>query len=117
MREFTIYRDKWVRGDRYHNDYHLGRSALLNENDNMCCLGFLGKACGISQKRMLNKTAPDDVARNKHRNYPALSYDEWDKFVSINDNTSITNRQREDTLRSFFKNIGFKVSFKNTEKK
>lgn len=67
---------------------------------------------------MLNKVEPLNVDRNKHRNYPTLSsYDGWDKFISINDNTSLTNRQREDKLRMLFKKIGFKVSFKNTEKK
>ena len=45
MKELTIYRDKWCRNRNFDE---MGLSQLLNESDNMCCLGFLGKACGIS---------------------------------------------------------------------
>ena len=122
MKEFTVYKDSWVRGTGFvYNDdgeqIDLGDSALLNNNGNVCCLGFFGESCGVSHARMLGKIEPDDVDRNKHRNYPKLDYDVWAKFMSVNDNCGLTDRQRQDRLRRMFKKIGYKVSFKGSENK
>lgn len=108
MKEFTIYKDKWVRGDRHHNGVYLGSSLLLNDKGNMCCLGFLGQACGVVDEAMRERCAPTYI-----HGYPVA---EWSGFIKVNDNTTYTDRQRQDKLRRLFKNIGFKVSFKNTEK-
>ena len=45
-KEFTIDRSKWVHGD---NTKILGSSLLLNEEENMCCLGFYSRACGFTK--------------------------------------------------------------------
>ena len=114
MKEFTIYKDKWVRGNGYFKGNDFGSSALLNKEGNMCCLGFLGEACGISRARMLNLTSPfyvDDDHSN--HNYPDVVKD-WSEFILVNDNKKLTDRQRQDRLRRMFKNIGYKVSFKKT---
>ncbi|MHA2068143.1 MAG: hypothetical protein ACXABY_27595 [Candidatus Thorarchaeota archaeon] len=117
MKEFTVYKDSWVRGDGYvynangEREY-MGNSALLNNEGNMCCLGFFGEACGLSHARMIDQAEPDDVGRNKHRNYPKLDYKVWEQFMSVNDNSQISDRQRQDRLRKLFKKIGYKVSFK-----
>lgn len=122
MKEFTVYKDSWIRGDGFvYNDdgerIYLGNSELLNNDGNMCCLGFLGESCGVSNARMLGQIEPNDVDRNKHRNYPELGYDVWNKFISVNDNFRLTDRQRQDRLRRMFKKIGYKVSFKGSENK
>lgn len=120
MKEFTIYRDKWNRGKKF------GTTFLLNEDDNnnMCCLGFLGKACGISLKRMQNKSMLFNVKKNSHRNYPILDGEfSWCSFSQLNDkrwelynNIAYSEKKREKELKIMFEEIGFKVQFKDTEK-
>lgn len=44
MRKFTVFRDRWLRGEGG------PASALLRVRDNkMCCLGFLSIECGIPE--------------------------------------------------------------------
>lgn len=109
MKELTIYKSKWVRGNGHVGGEFFGNPELLNRHNKMCCLGFLGKACGVTDDVMLYTVTPLDVPGDK---YPDLTREEWNKFISVNDNSLITDKQRQDRLRRMFNKIGYKVSFK-----
>ena len=55
-KSFTINRKKWLRGEGDDD------SRLLRSTDNkMCCLGFLGKACGISSACLSGRGMPNTI--------------------------------------------------------
>jgi hypothetical protein len=59
VKEFTIKRSKWARGGIN------GKSALLNNQGNMCCLGHYAKACGFSNNDIDSLSGPVDLYRDK----------------------------------------------------
>lgn len=52
MMKLTIDRSKWWRGNGS------GESRLLRPDGTMCCLGFLGRACGYTDEQLLDVTTP-----------------------------------------------------------
>ena len=123
MRELTIDRRKWARGDMG------GGSALLNEIGSMCCLGFDMRGCGFKPKEIRNQAMPDDVGdmdkqmKRTAKKVPHLvntldnpwadSTDEDGllrlratkfaiKAAAINDNVKIAERTREKRLKALF---------------
>lgn len=60
--EFTIDRDKWLRGEGH------SASKLLRPSDGkMCCLGMYLLACGLTPEEIQDQDAPGDVAWNATR--------------------------------------------------
>jgi hypothetical protein len=55
VKEFTIDRAKWYRGKGPKE------SCLLNDEGQMCCLGFFAKACGIEDDKIQGKACPPEV--------------------------------------------------------
>lgn len=54
--KLVIDRSKWLRGEGS------SKSSLLRTSDGkMCCLGFLGLACGIAPDRLKGNSNPHDV--------------------------------------------------------
>lgn len=126
MKTLTIDRKTWARGGRG------GQSALLNADGNMCCLGFLGKACG-AQDSKLDVAMPSDTGVTDARVtywsnlanilWPTELFEHHDSghFVSsdlerhisdINDDVTIDDAERESKLRPLFKKIGYRLEFK-----
>lgn len=121
MKQFTIIEEKWVRGEELHNKK--GYSALLNNQGNMCCLGFLCRAKGISKKRIDGYGMPADVLHESrsaslvsklgdlvlatgsgyYENNPIVR-----EIASINDDATITDQGRKDKLAPLFKTLGWK---------
>lgn len=53
VKSFTVKRSKWLRGEGHGNSY------LLRPNDGkMCCLGFLGIACGAEKEDIFDNENP-----------------------------------------------------------
>lgn len=51
--KFTVYRESWLRGN--------GTASGLLLDGQRCCLGFLGKACGIPDDEMRQKAEPESI--------------------------------------------------------
>lgn len=115
--KFKVERSRWLRGEGYHESY------LLRPADNkMCCLGFLGKACGVSEERMRGVQTPTDVSNGN--DYPSALSNMLPDLVApgsikvaefvlmdINDTPQITDEQREILLSKIFNLIGLTVEF------
>ena len=109
--EFTIVRDKWLRGEGGPD------SSLLNDAGRMCCLGFFAEACGAKDIRGV--TWMDAPFRSQ---VPAWAWDLLVKYGSddtdyaasltkANDNKDIGDDEREAKLTELFAEAGIKVNF------
>ncbi len=110
-KEFTIDRSKWVHGG---NEDILGVTSLLNDEGNMCCLGFYSKVCGATNSSMLNKDNPLDLGLE----IPLMGdgsddYNDifMDTCITINDSGGMDKRDREKELKAAFKGQGVKAKF------
>lgn len=123
IKKLTIDRRKWLRGPE-------GDSYLLRGVDGkMCCLGFLGKACGISDAVMRDRDTPAALSAISVRKFPEgftvikdvqeerENTDACDKLISINDGSwgveVNSEKDREEKLKTEFKKLGIEVEFKN----
>lgn len=101
----VIDRSKWLRGEGG------GDSCLLRPSDGkMCCLGFVGLACGLTAKELTNKSAPLDVPSSLWPDFLQQT-DGSDRFVEINDDEHISDVVREADLRLEFEKHGVRVEF------
>lgn len=132
IKEFTVDVSKWSRGGK--TGPSNSPSSLLNEDGFMCCLGFLGAACGIKEAQMNNLASPEDLDEDERNLMPtALLYDNLsyevqdnriyeivnsmicDALININDNESIDDEARMKYLKENFAEIGIEVKFTNIE--
>lgn len=105
--EFKIYRPMW------------GQGALIRDNGEMCCLGFLSKACGYSGKEMEGKSYPsiywDKVPERFRGLSDAGADDALDDpgFIAaaINDKEDISQTEKETLLIELFSKYGITLSF------
>lgn len=122
--ELVIDRKRWLRGEE--------KSALVRKFDKkMCCLGFLGRACGIRRKDMVAVARPERLNSSSDiKKWPAwlVSFIEmpaWQdadyfdtgrlgqQLMSLNDNQEISDKMREYKLKRKFKSVGLEVEFIN----
>lgn len=105
----TISRKKWLRGS--------GEGVLLQTGGErkMCCLGFLTRACGL--KGLGGKMMPADL-RVKIPGLVSYKISTGcansglgNKLAEINDDTNLTEKEREKRIREGFKKLGVKVKF------
>jgi hypothetical protein len=103
IKELVIDRARW------------GTGQLRNEDGSMCCLGFLGKACGIKVKDMLAVGMPDDLPSWLIELFPdgLNSRDEIaaEQAANINDDPNMPRKKKEAKLRELFKTQGIKLTF------
>ena len=93
---------------------------LNNKAGKMCCLGFVGQACGVGKKEMLRKNYPSDLAAGTERvsaEYPWLfdgfSYSrDAHNLASINDDHKLTVAEKRKQIKEIFAANGVKVVFK-----
>lgn len=116
--------DKWCRGGKG------GKSALLNEEGNKCCLGFATEQLAdcklpapervgffgtpVSYSRYAGKSVPLLTEGWSSRSYihsPGLG-----EMMGVNDDPNITDSTRMRKLRALAKKAGFKFSFKGARK-
>lgn len=112
MKTLIISRRKWLRGDNG------DASQLRVTGGKMCCLGFLGLACGLKKAQILDADSPETVDRSL--------WDKWSKgmitrginsalcqeMMDTNDTMDLEEEFRETKLKKLFKRIGYKVEFK-----
>lgn len=113
MKKLIINRKKWYRGKG-------GKGSFLVLSDGpqggkMCCLGFLGLACGISARSMTDVSTPSDVLSDKIRKkWPEglIGTNVGACLIATNDEGGMTARKRESELKRLFKEIDYRVEFK-----
>lgn len=107
----TIYRETWARGGRT-------PARLLSEEDgSRCCLGHLARDLGIPDSACLGRIfyprrSYDDegaVADPAIERY--LSIAKAAEFVSVNDNPTMSDPEREGLLTEMFADRDVDVSF------
>jgi len=104
---FDVDRRTWFRGQGG------ACSRLVTVTGKRCCLGFLGRACGISLKRMTDIASPaaipgdwpDAVLEGKEVSHACAG------IINTNDAKDLTDKDREEELRRRFADIGLTVRF------
>lgn len=123
LKTFTIIERKWARGGQK------GYSALLNDEGNKCCLGFLCSKAGF--RRLTDASMPDSLASPAEVSNPypvarvveklsglvrgkyiAIQTAAATKIARINDAEDITDDQRKRKLAPLFAKIGWKPVYK-----
>lgn len=111
--KFTVKRKKWFRGKGSWN------SNLLNSSGNMCCLGFYALACGFEKSDIIDKLDPTNIIRHIDCIWKTKLLDKFGNsaacydLMSINDEGSISDKEREAKLKTLFKKMGVAVTFKD----
>lgn len=111
----VIDRTKWARQTRGVNN---GGSALLNGQGCMCCLGFVGLACGLTQAQLEGYGFPSSVdmpepwttdgfASTRNDSNAAFS------AMNINDDNTTSDAEKEAALITLFAGVGYELSFEN----
>lgn len=112
MKTLVLRKRRWARGGRNGGSC---LSALLNESRKMCCLGFLGKACGATDEQIDGAPMPSDTsAVCWPRGLICGGRDSKlsDQIASANDSPETTDREREEKLRPLFRKLGYRLVVK-----
>lgn len=111
--DVVIDRSKWgVPPNSTAKGYEEHEGVLLDGNDMMCCLGFVGRACGITKKLLLNKGLPEAVDSPRWpESFGTDNYDTVLKLANTNDSPILTNPIRERRIRTLGKTLGIRFSF------
>lgn len=114
---FVVYRDKWLRGDAW-------KSVMLNDVGGRCCLGFYGKALGMSDEDMIDEATPANCLSARY-------FPEWlvsnmggdtnfaSTLMNANDDDHdaagepITDEKREARVKELFASKGIVVEFRD----
>ena len=111
-----IDRAKWRTGGCSHIQTGEGRTALLNDNGFMCCLGFRCHQLGIPEKDLLGYVSPGGLSENwvipDLINSVGNDTDFTTTAMEINDDDCITQKVREKEITEHFATIGVTVEFK-----
>lgn len=121
MIKLEIDRSKWACGT---NNIKRGRnSALLDENGFKCCLGFLGSACGLTDKELLYHATPGGAPSEKWpkglltsdpywpSNHPPMNSTLARNLMNANDDKSRVSDEIEQEITTHMKEIGIEVTF------
>jgi len=121
--KFIIDRTKWLRGEGYK------QSRLLRPSDGkQCCLGQIGRQCGLSVRSIKDQIGPSDAVQKFHstrmkwpeplRPTPAIGGISCDPDLSrtmmlVNDDTDISDSEREARLIDLAKVEHIELEFIN----
>lgn len=107
--KLMIDRAQWLRGDK--------RSCLLRVEDRkMCCLGFLGLACGAVKDEITACPSPSSAC--KQALWPSGLLDEegnntltCGSLMNVNDDPTLSDTEREAKLTHLFQQLNIEVEF------
>ena len=133
VREFVVDRKTWIRGliDR---ENPITGSYLLREDDgHRCCLGFLGRHCGVPDAEMLGVSSPSGTStrgdgwfmwparilaeREKTRREQSwlaaltLNSDETTTVMQVNDDGGPSSEEHEEMVRDTLSYFGLRPIF------
>jgi hypothetical protein len=107
--KFIVERKTWYRGNGSSS------SMLLRDDGTRCCIGFVGKQCGIADGILLHRGAAHQV------DAPIRKWPVWFKVgeaasplseaYTINDDPSLSEPVREEKLISLFAENGDEIVF------
>lgn len=113
--KLVIDRSKWLRGEGWE------QSALLRRSDEkMCCLGFLGEACGVSRISMLGKGSPRRLDKEEKALYPTALIVDYNtenglspmgELMMINDDPNLSEETRESLIIDRMSTFDIEVEF------
>lgn len=114
---------EWARGERYTLEHDEITNYLLGEDGKQCCLGLLGKACGIPNEAMLNVGSPEALHPEFRVLMPQKLSQEGTifdsslcgKIIDDNDNGELSNEEREKLILEGFDQFGWDVEFIDDE--
>jgi hypothetical protein len=108
MKEFTIDRSRWLRGDVFDTP-----SQMRDRQGRMCCLGFYAESCGA--KAMTGKACPSDLKDlPEEASWLVVKHDYrsvQDVFTEANDASCESEKNREKKIKQLFAERGVKVKF------
>lgn len=118
IKELVIQRSMW--GCRTHPAHPT--SYLVRDDGKMCCLGFLGRACGVNMQRRqpmpvyIQNEWPGWTRRELL--YGTLgpgerAYAELGKAAAINDDPDIAMAEKETLLIALFATVGITLRFED----
>jgi hypothetical protein len=107
----------WLRGDPTNS------TLRARDTGKMCCLGFLGRACGVPARALTERGFPSDVdqkysgkfppglertiegafGKSRHASYLA------DEIAGANDNPDIDDAERARLLAPKFRKLGYRI--------
>lgn len=109
-----IDRTRWQRGKYTIKN---GSKLLVSKGGRMCCLGFVCLVLGAKKRDILHAGYPAgtmlDLPGLTERNGQIQNTGFSEDAASINDDTSLSDRQREIQLRKLAKQNGFIFKFVN----
>lgn len=117
LKELVLDRETWLRGD-------YDKSVLRDADGRMCCLGFLGLACGVSPDKMLYVPMPDDMLLDDYSiPWPEGLLFERDgggwrnsklcnQITTINDEAGVSDDERVAQLQPLFEKLGYRLTVK-----
>jgi len=111
IKKLTIDRARWVNGNHGHE------SQLLNSHGEMCCLGFLGKACGVSDDSMLSTLYPSGIPQYPKKLTSVVvsqlaALNDKPRFDSVDEESDYTDTIRESRIIKGFKQyLDIEVTF------
>lgn len=127
MLKFTVYRDRWLRGDAWNSE-------LLNGAKLRCCMGFLAEACGLHNNtiegiRVFRLLPSEEFWKLPAAIRPVLDDDEPKvdgitrykdlattvELYQINDDPDLEDEKREMQLYEKLLSLGIEVGFSYTD--
>ena len=136
--KLTIDRSKWRFGGVFWSADHIkkiGITRLLNDQGNMCCLGFLSLACGYKEEDISGYIDPEAIVRHQEAgnkfpqwaiktkelwrengwqsDYRAFNSELISKMIRTNDmpKSHLPHEEREVKLTDLFSEAGVEVTF------
>jgi hypothetical protein len=109
--KFIVDRKTWYRGKGIKD------SRLLREDGKMCCIGFVGKQCGVPDTDLLG-IGNVTVGLQGHGLFPAwvrntLTSISIRNAYSTNDSEDLTDSEREAQLKEIFLREGDEIEFQD----
>lgn len=112
--KLKINKKKWLRGDDF-SPGGTGSKLYRSEDGKMCCLGFLGEACGVPKEVMRDVSYPSQLPKAYFSLFPKAlrellhESDLCHKLITNNDRTRHKNRPR--AIKKLMKEAGIDVEF------
>lgn len=112
-----IDRSKWLRGEGV-----IPSKLVRTMDGKMCCLGFMGLACGVTREEMFNLSSPHQLSVSKALLFEGVVVNYEGNYLitligrglfAANDSRIISEQERELQITRFFSSIGVEVSFIN----
>ena len=114
---FIVKRPLWYRGQHFH------ASALVRADNRMCCVGFLGLACGLSARSMLNiptahrVESPTEQAKwpaaFQQSEAPVYGLTSVAEIYQVNDSPRLSEEEREAKLTTLFDKLNITITFED----